>query len=69
MSEPQANPLEPTPVDNVRRVRERLDREAQGNLHALAKQSRAAVERYRGQLDLKLIAPPVRETSQNEKLG
>jgi hypothetical protein len=58
MTQAQANPIEPTPVDDVRRVRERLDREAQGNMHVLAEQSRTTVERYRGPLNLKLVAPP-----------
>jgi hypothetical protein len=61
MTQAQTNPTEPTPVDDVRRVRERLDREAQGNIHALAEQSQASVERYRGLLNLKLVAPPDRE--------
>ena len=67
MTQAQTNPSEPTPVDDVRRVRERLDREAQGNMHALAEQYRATVERYRGPLNLKLVAPPVREAPREEK--
>ncbi|MEN6627447.1 MAG: hypothetical protein ABFD69_14580 [Candidatus Sumerlaeia bacterium] len=59
-------PSEPTPVDDVRRVRERLDREAQGDIHTLAEQSRAAFEQYRQQLNLKLVSPPPREASREE---
>jgi len=58
---------EPTPVDDVRRVRERFDREAGGNMHALAEQSRAAVERYRAELNLKVVAAPAREPRREGK--
>ena len=67
MTQPQSNPAEPTPVDDVRCVRERLDREAQGNLHVLAEQSQAAVERYRGPLKLKVVPVPVHDVPRAEK--
>lgn len=69
MAQAQITPTESTPVDDVRRVRERLDREAAGNIHTLAEQSRAAVEHYRGPLNLKLVAAPAREVRRNEKTG
>jgi hypothetical protein len=47
-----------TPVDEVRRVRERRHREAQGDIHKLVGQSRKAVERFRTRLKLKVVAPP-----------
>jgi len=49
---------EETPVDEVRRVRERLDRETGGDIHELAEMSRAAVEKYRDKLKLKSAPPP-----------
>ena len=65
----QTNPSEPTPVDDVRGVRERLDREAQSDIHALAEQSRAAVARYLGPLNLKLVAPPAHEAPRDEEIA
>ena len=58
MAQAQPIPSEPTPVDDVRRVRERLDRAADGNVHTLAQQAAEAVEQYRKSLNLKLIATP-----------
>ena len=48
---------EETPVDDVRRVRERLDREAGGDVHRLAEAARQAAEQYREKLGLKIVAP------------
>ena len=48
-----ATEREETPVDDVRRVRERLDREAGGDVHRLAEQSRRVTERLRRKLGLK----------------
>lgn len=67
MTQAQTNPSEPTPVDDVRRVRERLDCEAQENIHVLAEQYRETVERYRDTLKLKLVAPPAHEVPREEK--
>jgi hypothetical protein len=46
---------EETPVDDVRRVRERLDREAGGDIHVLIEQSNKAFEEYRRKLGLRPI--------------
>lgn len=46
-----------TPVDDVRRVRERLDREAGGDVHELARQSREAARQLRERLGLKEVKP------------
>jgi len=67
MTNPQTSPAEPTPVDDVRRVRERLDQDAQGDIHALAEQSRAAVEQYRSRLGLKSVAAPSATARRAEK--
>jgi len=56
---------EETPVDEVRRVRERLDRESRGDIHKLAELSRAAVEKFREKLKLKSIPPPPSDTRRN----
>jgi hypothetical protein len=53
-------------VDDVRRVRERFDREAQGQIHALAEQFQSTVNRYRDRLHLKMVPPPARETPREE---
>ncbi len=44
-----------TPVDDVRIVRERLSREAGGDIHLLIQRSREAAEKFRGKLGLKTI--------------
>lgn len=49
--------LEETAVDDVRRVRERLSREAGGDIDKLAEQSRQAFEQLREELGLKLVKP------------
>ena len=49
---------EETPVDDVRKIRERFDREAGGDIHKLAEQSRRAFEKYRDKLHLKLVTLP-----------
>jgi hypothetical protein len=48
-----------TPVDDVRRIRERLSREAGGNIRHLAAQSQAFFEAHQHEINLRLIpAPP-----------
>ena len=49
---------EPTPVDDVRRVRERLSREAGGDINKLVEESMRYFEMYREKLNLKLVKPP-----------
>jgi hypothetical protein len=49
------NAAEPTPVDDVRRIRERLSREAGGDVYKLAEASQKVFEQYRRQLGLKLV--------------
>jgi hypothetical protein len=48
-------PREETPVDDVRRIRSRLDAEAGGDVHKLAEESRRVAEQYREMLDLKPV--------------
>ena len=62
MSRPQTatRRREETPVDDVRRVRERLSREAGGDVRRLADQSRRAAKKYRRKLGLKSAAPATR---------
>jgi len=56
---------EETPVDEVRRVRERLHRETGGDIHKLAEKSRAAVEKFRNKLKLKSVPPPSSDSRRN----
>ena len=49
---------ESTPVDDVRRVRERLSREAGGDIRKLIEESNRVAELYREKLGLKLVPPP-----------
>ena len=48
-----------TAVDDVRRVRERLSREAHGDVDVLAAESTRRVEELRDKLGLKVVPPPV----------
>jgi hypothetical protein len=48
---------EETPVDDVRRVRERFDREAGGDIHRHIEQTRQATERILAELGLTPHAP------------
>ena len=52
---------EETPVDDVRRIRERRHLEANGDISVLAEQSRAVVEKFREKLNLKVTPPPKRD--------
>ena len=47
-----------TAVDDVRRVRERLSGEANGDLATLARESNRAVEELSEKLGLKTVLPP-----------
>jgi hypothetical protein len=60
MSQPEPTPptAEETPVDDVRKVRERLDKEAGGDVRALAAASRRVAEELRAKLGLRRVAPP-----------
>jgi hypothetical protein len=60
MSQPELTPptAEETPVDDVRKVRARLDREAGGEVHALVEASRRVSEELRAKLGLRRVAPP-----------
>jgi hypothetical protein len=49
-----------TAVDDVRRVRERLDRESGGSIQSLIEQSNRALEEHREKLGLKVVQPPMR---------
>ena len=53
-----ARKRELTPVDDVRRVRERLDREAGGDIGKLIEQSNRAAAPYIKKLGLKMVPPP-----------
>ncbi|MGD0139240.1 MAG: hypothetical protein ABSD28_10205 [Tepidisphaeraceae bacterium] len=58
MSEALSTKHEPTPVDDVRRVRERLTREAGGDIAKLAKQANRVAQKLRKKLALKVVEPP-----------
>jgi hypothetical protein len=59
MTQPELTPpAEETPVDDVRKVRERLDREADGDIHALAQAARRTSDELRAKLGLRRVAPP-----------
>jgi hypothetical protein len=53
MSEARKMEPEPTPVDDIRRVRDRLNRQFDGDVHRLAAHAREVTERLQQQLGLK----------------
>lgn len=55
-----ALPREQTPVDDVRRVREQLDQEANGDIKALARRAREVASKYYAELGLTVIEPDAR---------
>ncbi|HEX4795470.1 MAG TPA: hypothetical protein VH370_16860 [Humisphaera sp.] len=50
-----------TAVDDVRRVREQIARQHQGDLKAHRQETNQIAAEYRAKLGLKLVQPPVRE--------
>ena len=50
--------FEHTPVDDVRRIRERLSREAGGDIRTLAAQSQAFFEKHQHEVNLRVVAAP-----------
>ena len=54
MSEARKFAPEPPPVDDIRRVRESLNRSYGGDVRRLAAHAREVAEKYRAQLGLKL---------------
>jgi hypothetical protein len=54
MSEARKLSPEPTPVDDIRRVRESLNRSFGGDVRRLAAHAREVAEKYRAHLGLKL---------------
>ena len=55
-SQTAARDGEETPVDDVRRIRERLDREAGGDVRRLMERSAKVAEKYVKLLDLKRVS-------------
>lgn len=47
-----------TPVDDIRRIRERLGAEFDNDVDRLAEHARKVAEEYRGKLSLKPVAAP-----------
>jgi hypothetical protein len=54
------NIVQETAVDDVRRIRERLDRESEGDIQKHIEHSNRALEEYREKLGLKVVQPPSR---------
>lgn len=53
-----AHAPETTPVDDIRRVRERLSAEFGNDVDRLAEHARKVAEEYRSKLGLKRVPPP-----------
>lgn len=56
---------QPTAVDDVRRVRERIDRESGGNVRQHIERSNRILEQYREKLGLKIMPPPSQPARRN----
>ena len=54
---PPSNKPHPTPVDDLRRVRERLSREAGGNIAKIAEQADRVAESLRKKIGFKKAKP------------
>jgi hypothetical protein len=57
---------EPTAVDDVRRIRERLDRESEGDIYKHIERSNRTLEEYRVKLGLKVVKPPSNRTRRDD---
>lgn len=60
--------VESTVIDDVRRIRERLDRESNGDIQKHIEQSNRVLEEYREKLNLtvvRLASPPPRRDGTN----
>lgn len=53
---PETSEDQLTPVDDVRRIRERLWREAGGDIRVLSERARKVAEQYREKLNLKRVS-------------
>jgi hypothetical protein len=69
MSNPRITKREPTPVDDVRRVRERLSREAGGDIRRLIEDSNRVAQEYRRKLGLKMVKPSPRRHHKHAASG
>ena len=56
---------EETAVDDVRRIREQIDRESGGDLRKPVEETNRIAEQYRDQLGLKIVQPPPRQVRRN----
>ena len=64
-----ADQREETPVDDVRRVRERLSREAGGDVHRLAEESRKHFDEYVKRFSLKPVYLNGRPGTRKRRIG
>ena len=67
--ERKSRPSEPTAVDDVRRVRERLDRESDGDIYKHIEQSNRALEEYCEKLGLKVVQSPLQSAPRDGTAG
>jgi len=60
---------EETAVDDVRRIREQLDRESGGDIRKHVQQTNRVVEALREKLGLKIVQPPDRQQRRDDANG
>lgn len=65
----RAQGREPTAVDDVRRVRERISRESCGDLRKHVEETNRIFERLRSKLGMKVVPPPPRGTKRDGAAG
>jgi len=58
-----------TPVDEVRRIRERFDKEADGDIPKLCEIYKNAAAGYRKKLNLKPVLPPGLQVARDDTKG
>jgi hypothetical protein len=56
---------QPTAVDDVRKVREQIDRESAGDIRRHIDRSNRVLEEYREKLGLKIVPPPSQPVERN----
>ena len=55
---PLANETEGSAIDDLRRIRERIDRESAGDMRKHVEESKRIAEEYRQKLGLIVVQPP-----------
>jgi hypothetical protein len=69
MNEAEPNPHEPTAVDDVRRVREKIARQHHGDLQEHVRETNRVAAEVRAKLNLRLVPAPKPDTHRSGTQG